>query len=281
VKPDDLAFLAHMLRRRSGLVLGNPKSEHIDNRLAPVMRRFGFKDIEALIAELRHGRDALARAVTEAMTTNESSFFRDREAFELFAETVLPDLVARRFKSRRLRIWCAACAAGQEAYSIAMILDDLKLAAKGWSVDLIATDINSDMIARAEQGLYSHFEVRRGLPVRRLVDHFLEEGGGWRVSEKLRRMVTFRPFNLLDSFGWLDDVDVVFCRNVLMYLEPKAKAGVLDKISEILMPDGYLLLAAVESPLGLSDRFAGRPDAPGLYSPRVDEAAALARVARR
>ncbi len=281
MKPDDVEFLARMLRRRSGIVLGIPKSDHIENRLGPVMRRFGFKDVGSLVAELRHGRDALARAVTEAMTTNESSFFRDKPAFDLFRDKVLPDLVARRAGAKRLRLWCAACAAGQEAYSIAMILDDLKLASKGWTVDLIATDINGEMIARAEQGLYSHFEVQRGLPIRRLVDHFLQEGQSWRISESLRRMVTFRPFNLLDSFGWLDDVDIVFCRNVLMYLDPKAKAGVLDKISEILAPGGYLLLGPVETPSGLSDAFVAVADAPGLYSPRVDEGAALARVARR
>jgi chemotaxis protein methyltransferase CheR len=267
MKQDDFAYLAHMLRRRSGLLLGQPKAEFIESRLAPVMRRFGFKDAGSLIAELRHGRDALARAVTEAMTTNESSFFRDRPSFELFRAKVLPELLARRAASRRLRIWSAACAAGQEAYSIAMILDDHKLSAKGWTVDIIATDISSEMIARGEQGLYSHFEVQRGLPIRRLVDHFSQEGSGWRVSEPLRRMVAFRPFNLLDSFGWLDDIDVVFCRNVLMYLDHKSKVSVLDKISEILVPDGYLLLGTVETTLGSSNAFEPVAEAPGIYAP--------------
>jgi chemotaxis protein methyltransferase CheR len=277
---DDAAYLARMLRRRSGLLLGRPKIAFIEGRLAPVMRRFGFKDMHSLIAELRHGRDALARAVTEAMTTNESSFFRDRPSFDLFRDKVLPELIERRKASRRLRVWSAACAAGQEAYSIAMILDDHKLALKGWSVDLIATDISADMVARGEQGLYSHFEVQRGLPIRRLVDHFSQEGNNWRIGESLRRMVTFRPFNLLDSFGWLDDVDVVFCRNVLMYLDHRAKAGVLDKISEIVLPGGYLVLGSVESPIGISDAYVSS-GAPGLYSPRVDEGAALVRIARR
>lgn len=263
---DDLAFLAQMLRRRSGLMLAQTKPDAIENRLAPVMRRFGFKDVAALVRELRHGRDALARAVTETMTTNESSFFRDRAAFESFRDIILPALLARRSTTKRIRIWSAACAAGQEAYSIAMILDDLKLAAEGWHVDLIATDISAEMIARAEQGLYTHFEVQRGLPIRRLVDHFLQEGTNWRAGERLRRMVTFRPFNLLDSFGWLDDLDVVFCRNVLMYLDRKAKAGVLDKIAEVLVPDGYLLLGPVETPQGLSGDFAAMDWAPGIYT---------------
>jgi chemotaxis protein methyltransferase CheR len=252
---DDLAFLARMLARRSGLVLGQPKSQYIENRLAPVMRRFGFKDVASLVAELRHGRDALARAVTEAMTTNESSFFRDLSAFEQFRDRVLPDLMARRGDTKHLRIWSAACAAGQEPYSLAMLLDDMKLRATDWKIDIIATDISAEMIARAEQGLYSTFEVQRGLPPHYLARHFTQDGTNWRVSETLRRMVTFRTFNLLDSFGWLDDVDVVFCRNVLMYFDQRTKASVLDKIAEVLMPDGYLLLGPVETAQGLSNEF--------------------------
>jgi chemotaxis protein methyltransferase CheR len=267
MKPDDVAYLAHMLRRRSGMMLGRAKPEFIEGRLAPVMRRFGFKDVSGLVAELRHGRDALARAVTEAMTTNESSFFRDRPSFDVFEQLVLPALMTRRGSTKRLRIWSAACAAGQEAYSIAMLLDDHKLIAKGWTIDVIATDISAEMVARGEQGLYSHFEVQRGLPVRRLVDHFSQEGASWRIGENLRRMVTFRPFNLLDSFGWLEDIDVVFCRNVLMYLDHKAKVGVLDQISEVLLPDGYLMLGSVETPQGLSNAFDPVAGSPGLYVP--------------
>jgi chemotaxis protein methyltransferase CheR len=276
MKQDDVAYLAQMLRRRSGIVLTQPKSEALENRLAPVVRRFGFKDSEALVSELRHGRDALARAVTEAMTTNESSFFRDWAVFEQFRKKILPALLAQRATTKRLRIWCAACAAGQEAYSIAMLLDDHKLRAKGWTVDLFATDLSAEMIARAEQGLYTPFEVQRGLPVRRLINHFTQEGENWRVGESLRRLVTFRPFNLLDSFGWLDDIDVVFCRNVLMYFDRKSKAGVLDKIGEMLMPDGYLLLGPVESPQGLSEEFISAEGTPGLY---VRAGAATSRVA--
>jgi chemotaxis protein methyltransferase CheR len=265
MNPDDLAYLAQMLRRRSGLALGQPKTDHIENRLGPVMRRFGFKDVASLVVELRHGRDALARAVTEAMTTNESSFFRDRSSYEHFRDTIVPDLMKRRAATRRLRIWSAACSAGQEPYSIAMLLDELKLRAAGWNVDIIATDISGEMIERAEQGLYSHFEVQRGLPIRRLVENFAQEGQNWRISEPLRRMVTFRPFNLLDSFGWLDDVDVVFCRNVLMYFDQRIKAAVMEKIAEILPADGYLVLGPVETPQGVSSEFEAAHGMPGVY----------------
>jgi chemotaxis protein methyltransferase CheR len=265
MEQDDIAYLAHMLRRRSGLALIKPKLSAFENRLAPVMRRFGFKDLHSLVGELRHGREALARAVTEAMTTNESSFFRDLPAFEQFHDVVLPALMLRRAATKRLRIWCAACAAGQEAYSIAMLLGDLKLRAEGWTIDIVGSDISSEMIERAEQGLYSHFEVQRGLPLRRLVENFVQEGANWRISEPLRRMVTFRQFNLLDSFGWLDDIDIVFCRNVLMYFDNRTKAGVLDKIAEILVPDGYLLLGPVETAQGLSNEYDAVDGAPGVH----------------
>ena len=276
MKPDDVAYLARMLRRRCGIVLGQPKPKFVEGRLAPVMRRFGFKDIASLVAELRHGRDALARAVIEALTTNESFFFRDPEIFSRLRGKVLPQLLARRASAKRLRIWSAACAAGQEAYSIAMILDDLKLAADGWNVDLIATDLSAEMIARAEHGLYTHFEVQRGLPPERLIAHFAQEGRHWRVNEVLRRMVTFRSFNLLDSFGWLEDVDVVFCRNVLMYLDTRAKMDVLGKIAEAMQPDGTLVLGNLEGVKGLSDAFEPLADMPGMYAP---VAAAMPRAA--
>ncbi|MBV9045006.1 MAG: protein-glutamate O-methyltransferase CheR [Alphaproteobacteria bacterium] len=263
---DDLSFLAQVVRRRSGLVLPASKAHLIEGRLSTVMRRFGFKTVDAVIKELRHGgRDTLARAVTEAMTTNESSFFRDRAAFEQFRDLVLPQLMESRAESKRLRIWSAACAAGQEAYSIAMLLDDRKLLAQGWTIDLVATDLSAEMIARAEEGIYSHFEVQRGLAIRRLVAHFTQEGGNWRINENLRRMVMFRQFNLLDSYGWLDDLDVVFCRNVLMYFDKKTKVSVLDKIAEILLPDGVLLLGHAETVTGLSDTFVPISRAPSVY----------------
>lgn len=265
MQQDDVAYLAQMLLRRSGLALTQPKPQMIENRLAPVMHRFGFKDLHSLVDELRHGRDALGRAVTEAMTTNELSFFRDSGSFELFRAALLPLLMQRRATTKKLRIWCTACAAGQEAYSIAMILDDLKLCAEGWAVDVIATDISAEMIARSEQGLYSHFEVQRGLPTRRLVENFTQEEFGWRISEPLRRTVTFRQFNLLDSFGWLDDIDIVFCRNVLMYFDQKTKVSVLDKIAEVLVLDGYLLLGPIETTLGLSNEYEAAGGMPGVY----------------
>jgi chemotaxis protein methyltransferase CheR len=262
----DFAFLAQMLRRRSGLSLTPDKANLIERRLPAVVRRFGFKDVEALIRDLRHGRHTLAAAVTEAMTTNESSFFRDNIQFERFREHLLPEILARRGAEKRLRIWSAACANGQEAYSIAMILDEMQLAKQGWSVDLIATDLSGEAIARAEEGRYSVFEVQRGIAPRTLVAHFVPEESHWRICERLRRMVSFRPFNLLDSYGWLDDIDIIFCRNVLIYLDRAAKISVLDRMADILMPDGVLLLGHAETPHGLSKAFVRQPGTAGIYA---------------
>ncbi len=222
--PEDFSYLALIVHRRSGIVLAEKKQHLIESRLSTVIRRFGFRSLADVVEELRHGRDALARAVTEALTTNDSSFFRDRVQFDQFRDHVLPRLMEARSSSKRLRIWCAACASGQEPYSIAMLLDDARLAEKGWSIDLIATDLSAEMVARAEDGLYTHFEVQRGLAIKRLVTHFAQEGGNWRIHDRLRRMVTFRAFNLLDSYGWLDDLDVVFCRNVLIYFDRKTRS---------------------------------------------------------
>ncbi len=261
----DFAYLADVLRRRSGLMLTEKKTHLVESRLVPVMRRFGFRDVGSLLKELHYGHEALVQAVIEAMTTNDSSFFRDRKTFEEFRDIVLPTLMVDRAESKHLRIWCAACAAGQEPYSVAMILEDFKLLAKGWTITLIATDINSQMITRAQEGLYSQFEVQRGLPIRRLVGNFMQEGTNWRISDSLRRMVTFRTFNLLDSFGWLPDLDVIFCRNVLMYFDHKTRLSVFDRIGDVLAQDGALLVGPAELVSGLTIGYAPSEGAPGLY----------------
>lgn len=261
----EIAYLASILRRRTGIVLAEKKTGMIETRLTPVVRRFGFRDICSLLKELQYGHEALIQAVIEAMTTNDSAFFRDRRTFDEFRDIVLPGLLVERAESKQLRIWCAACAAGQEPYSVAMLLDDAKLVDKGWTITLIATDINSHMVARAEEGLFTQFEVQRGLPIRRLVSHFTQEDDNWRISEKLRRMVSFRTFNLLDSFGWLPDCDVVFCRNVLMYFEHKTRLSVLDRIGEILAPDGALLVGPAETLVGAELGYFPAESAPGLF----------------
>ena len=263
---DDFAFLARLLRRRSGLVLTPDKAGLFERRLGPVMARFGFKTLTALVRQLRLGQEALAAAVTEAMTVNETFFFRDPEQFAGLRDVVLPRLLAARAGSKHLRIWSAASAAGQEIYSLAMLLDEMELAAKGWNIELIATDISGEAVARAERGHYSVFEVQRGLSLERLSRYFGSEAyGGFIIAERLRRMVTFRRFNLLDSFGWLDGLDIVLCRNVLIYFDHATRQSVLERCADSMSEDAVLLLGATESPQAVTPVFVDMPEAPGFH----------------
>jgi chemotaxis protein methyltransferase CheR len=261
--PEDFQFLARLLRRRSGLSLSLDKRALLVRRLEPVMRRFDFRDMESLIVELRAGREALAEAVTEAMTINESSFFRDPALFAALRGKVLPRLMAARAGEKRLRIWSAAAAAGQEAYSIAILLTEMGLAREGWSVELIATDLSSEAIMRAEAGRYLGYEIARGLDAHAM-RYFRRDRDEWLVDASLRRMITFRRFNLLDSFGWLDDLDIVLCRNVLMYFDRATRLDVLARIAETMAPDGLLVLGENEMPEGKV--FGECADGPAIYS---------------
>lgn len=263
---EDFAFLARLLRRRSGLVLTTAKIELVERRMAPVMRRFGFKDASGLVRELRLGQESLARAVTEAVTVHDTAFFRDEDVFVRFEQDTLPAMLRARSHSKRLRIWSAACATGQETYSIAMILDRLELAAQGWSIDLIATDLSAAAIARAEEGRYDDIEMERGLGAVQRANWFRPSGEQWRIADHLRRMADFRVFNLLDSYGWLDDIDFIFCRNVLMYFDRAAKASVLERMADTLAADGMLLLGETETPEPLLQVFTQAPGGHGIYA---------------
>jgi chemotaxis protein methyltransferase CheR len=261
---EDFAFLARLLRRRSGLSLTPAKTELVERRLAPVMRRFGFRNAAGLVQELRLGRESLARAITEAVTVNETCFFRDPQVFGRFRTDWLPAMLRRRARERRLRFWIAACATGQEAYSIAMLLDEMGLA-ESWSIDLIATDLSEEAIARAGEGRYDGEEMARGLDAGRRDRWFRAAGEHWCAVPHLRRMVDFRVFNLLDSYGWLDDLDFVFCRNVLLYFDRAAKAAVLERIADTLAPDGMLVLGDAETIEPLINLYAEAPGAGGAY----------------
>jgi chemotaxis protein methyltransferase CheR len=272
----DLAFLAQLLKRRTGIVVNPLKTSQIAARLSPVARRFGFRNADELLAELPHGRESLLIPVIEAMTTTDTWFFRDRNTFDQFREIILPDLMSRRARSKTLRIWCAAAATGQEAYTLAMILSEAGLAEQGWQIELIATDLNAQCIARSQEGLYTAFEVQRGLGIKRLIAHFTQEGPGWRIGEDLRRMIHFRTFNLLDDFGWLGEMDAVFCRNVLLYFEPRTKTRILERLADTLAPDGYLVVGTAESPHELTGAFEHLPESRGLYiKPEIQDRYAM------
>ena len=254
---DDFDYISAMLRKRSGLVLNRDKMYLLESRLNPVARRYRLANLEALVAELRKGSNIrLIDDVVESMTTNESFFFRDIRPFDQFRDNVLPALLDARRSSRKIRIWCAACSSGQEPYSLAMILSEAAEQLRGWKVEIVATDLSRAMLAKARAGIYSQFEVQRGLPVRLLVKYFHQDGDKWTIAPELRAMVTFREYNLLDDLRILGRFDVIYCRNVLIYFDQETKSVVLGRVASILEEDGYLFLGGAETVLGVSDAFA-------------------------
>ncbi|HEY2837048.1 MAG TPA: protein-glutamate O-methyltransferase CheR [Rhizomicrobium sp.] len=265
---EDFLFLARLARRMGGLALNKGKGAKLEERLQPVAQRFGLRDGAALMAQLKLGHEALAGAVLEALTVSETSFFRDAAMFARLRDEILPTLVAARSGERRLRIWSAGCASGQEVWSLAILLDALPL--QGWTVDLIGTDLSGASIRRAEQGLYSQFEVMRGLSEQDVARYFQAQEQGFLVSERLKHMVRFRVFNLLDSFGWLDDLDLVLCRNVLMHFDRSQRLSVLERLAEVLAPDGVLVLGETENVQLLTSLYQAMPNqkmsgAPGFF----------------
>lgn len=269
MKSEDFDLLANLVREKSGLVLTPDKSYLIESRLVPVARKFGVKAIEDLVAAIRLRNDqAVVRAVTEAMTTNETLFFRDTKPFEQFKRVVLPALMKARESKHSLRIWCAACSSGQEPYSLAMSLKEAGSQLAGWKFEIVATDLSAEMVERGKQGVYSQFEVQRGLPIQMLLKYFKQvEGDRWQISQELRLMVQFREFNLLADFRALGQFDVVFIRNVLIYFDPPTKAVVLNKVAQLMPEDGYLYLGGAETVLGVTDRFEPVTGERGLYKP--------------
>ncbi|MGN6572024.1 MAG: CheR family methyltransferase [Pseudolabrys sp.] len=266
--PHDFDYLRRLLKDRSGLVLSAEKDYLLESRLLPLARRHGMTSLGELAQRLRQpGSTALAIAVTEAMTTNETFFFRDRVPFDHLRDTVVPALVAARAREKRLRIWCTAAASGQEPYSIAMMLKGLGAQLNGFRIDIMATDLSADVIERAKAGLYSQFEVQRGLPIQLLVKYFSKSGEAWEIAPELRNMVQFRTLNLLNDFSPLGQFDIVFCRNVLIYFDQPTKIGVLERIARQMPEDGYLTLGAAETVVGLTDCFGPVPDRRGLYMP--------------
>ena len=259
----EYAFLADFLRRRSGLSITSEKAYLIESRLKPIASRLGFKSAAELVRRLRTADETLSRAVIDAMTTNETSFFRDKVPFDKFQNVMLPALLAARREEARLRIWCSAASSGQEPYSLAMILDAARL--EGWTIDLVASDINAEMIERAKDGLYSQFEVLRGLPIQMLARHFHNDGGEWRLSSSTRSRAQFHVFNLLDSFDHFGLFDMIFCRNVLMYFDQATKHDVLGRLANALAPDGYLVLGSAETVLGSGKGLEPLVNTRGIY----------------
>ncbi len=266
--PHDYDFLRKSLKERSGLVLSADKQYLVESRLLPVARKASLGSLADLVNALKRGNaEALMTAVVEAMMTNESFFFRDKTPFENFRSVVMPALLAARQNSRTLRIWCAAAAGGQEPYSLAMALREMGRNIEGWRIDIVATDLSNEVLEKARQGIYSQFEVQRGLPIQLLIKYFTQIGDLWQIAPEIRAMVKYRQFNLLSDFYHLGMFDLIFCRNVLIYFDQETKVSVLNRLSEVVARDGYLVLGAAETVVGLTDRFKTISDLRGLYVP--------------
>jgi chemotaxis protein methyltransferase CheR len=266
VTPQDYAYLSKLLNERSGLQLAGDKQYLIESRLLPVARQNNCGSIGDLVAKLKQfAEEPLRQRVTEAMTINESFFFRDKTPFDRFQDTVLPVMQKARAASKRLRIWCAAASTGQEPYSLAIMLKQAEAQFAGWKIEIIATDISTDVLEKAKSGLYTQFEVQRGLPIQMLLKYFKQDGDQWRIAQELRDMVHYRQHNLLDNFAALGMFDVIFCRNVLIYFDSKTKEDVLTRVSRSLVKDGHLLLGAAETVVGFTGLFSPMPDKRGLY----------------
>ena len=264
--PQDYAFLQGFLKEKSGLVLSDDKQYLIESRLMPIARKAGLGGIADLIGKLRGiGDRTLQTAVVEAMTTNESFFFRDKTPFEHFVDTIVPHLVKTRQRGR-VRIWCAAASTGQEPYSLAMCLKENAAKLGGLSFEIIGTDISHEVLEKAKAGYYTQFEVQRGLPVQMLLKYFKQHGEMWQIAPEIRSMVNYRHFNLLDSFASMGQFDVIFCRNVLIYFDQATKTDIMNRLSKQMPDDGYLLLGAAETVVGLTTSFQSVPGKRGLYS---------------
>ncbi len=268
--PIDYDFVRKFLKARSGLVLSADKQYLVESRLLPVARKAGLAGLGALVEVLKADANGVfATSVVEAMATNETFFFRDKIPFEHFRSIVMPALLAARRTARSIRIWCAAASTGQEPYSLVMALKQMERDIAGWRIEILATDISGDVLEKAKSGLYSQFEVQRGLPIQLLIKHFMQVGEAWQVAPELRAMVKYRQLNLLSDFSHLGTFDLIFCRNVLIYFDQAIKTDVLERLARVTASNGYLVLGAAETVVGLTDSFRIVGTNHGLYAPNT------------
>ena len=268
--PLDYEFLRKLLKERSGLDLSADKQYLVESRLVPLARKAGLAGITDLVQKMKGGGvEPLVAEVVEAMTTNETFFFRDKMPFDHLKDTMLPAILQARGARRSLRIWCAASSTGQEPYSIAMCLKGLGAAIAGWKVDIVATDLSQGVLEKSKAGIFSQFEVQRGLPIQLLVKHFTQIGDMWQLNPDIRSMVQHRQLNLLQDFGYLGTFDIIFCRNVLIYFDQDTKTSIFERLSKVVEADGFMVLGAAESVVGITDAFKPYPDRRGLYRPNA------------
>ena len=253
--PVEYEYLRKVLKDHSGLDLSADKHYLIESRLLPLARKAGLPGIPELVQKMKGGSTALVTQVVEAMTTNETFFFRDKVPFDHFRDAIMKEILQARVGRKSVRIWCAAGSTGQEPYSLAMCLKEMGAALAGWRIEILATDLSQEVLEKSKAGIYSQFEVQRGLPIQLLVKYFKQNGELWQINPDIRGMVQHRQLNLLQDFAQLGKFDVIFCRNVLIYFDQETKTNIFGRLARALEPDGFLVLGAAETVVGLTDDF--------------------------
>lgn len=266
MKITDFDIYQELLHRKSGLALTADKTYLLESRLGPIAAKWGFANLETMAAALRVAPDKkLVDEIIEAMTTNETSFFRDMKPFDMFRDNLMPYMREAREIRKNMKIWCAASSSGQEPYTLAMLLNESLVKYPGWHYSITASDISHDILALAKAGAYSQFEVQRGLPIQLLMKYFKQDGQKWLINDDVKKYVQFQYFNLLDSMAALGKFDMIFCRNVLIYFDEKTKGNVLDRMAQQLEPDGFVMLGSTETIMGLTDSLVLMPGLRGVY----------------
>lgn len=253
---DAVTYVCTLVRQHSAIELDAAKAYLIEARLAPIARRHGHASTKELIDRLRTRVDAqLRQQVVEAMTTNETSFFRDAHPFDALRTTIVPEILARGAARKWLNIWSAACSTGQEAYSIAMLLREHFPELASWQTAILGTDLSEEVLDKARAARFTQIEVNRGLPAKLLAKYFQREGVLWRLAPQIRELASFRKLNLIESFPALPVMDVVFLRNVLIYFSPETKRAILERVRRVMAPHAVLFLGAAETTIGLDACF--------------------------
>jgi chemotaxis protein methyltransferase CheR len=256
ISKEDFSYITSLVREEAAIVLESGKEYLVESRLGVLAKTEGLEGLVPLIQQLRlNTNQVLKKKVVEAMTTNETSFFRDIDPFEALKNDILPPLIENRAASKRLNIWCGAASTGQEPYTIAMVLHEHFPQLKTWNIRFDATDINKQVLDRAQQGIYSQLEVNRGLPVTFLVKYFKKEDTTFRISNDLTKLISFKEMNLVKPWPHMPTYDVIFLRNVLIYFDVETKKQILSNIKKILAPDGFLFLGSAETTIGLDQQF--------------------------
>jgi chemotaxis protein methyltransferase CheR len=268
MEPVDFTAFQSYLKKTSGLVLSADKAYLVESRLNPLVRQYQMENLSAIANEIRRGVNrALLRDVTEAMTTNETSFLRDGKPFENFKKFVLPLLLEKKAATKKFRIWSSACSSGQEPYTLAMFLKEEGIKLAGWNIEIVATDLSNDILTKAKQGEYSQFEVQRGLPITLLMKYFTQKEDRWQIKPEIQQMITFKQVNLLEDFRALGKFDIIFCRNVLIYFDAPTKKDVLERMAQLCDGQTSLFLGGAETVIGITDHWKPYPQVNGLYIP--------------